>query len=671
MRGTGRVLWREYRSYVTSPWVFGVAAAFLLLTGLTFFVTADATREATLRWWFPNLAFVLLVTLPVISSRTLAEERRSGHLEVLYSHPVNPAAVVVGKWAAVSGLFTTLLIPTSAYVVLLSLWGQPDWPPILTSYAGAVLCILLFAAVGTLASALTSTAVAAGLAGFAALVLLQMADGTAFARPLSFQAHLENFARGAPELSDLVYFATGTFLCLVLGVLVQDARRALIRLRGLAVPAVLAVGSVAANFAVLPVNSTFDLTATGRYSLSATSRAVLRNLDREATITAFEAQNSGEAKDQRDLLERYRRVQPLIVYRIRDVERDRSQASELGVSGNGQAVVQVGSRREVVDPAIELYLTGALQRLARSRPQTLCSLAGHGERSLDEGGPAGFQSARVALEGNGFATRTIDLTVSPAIPPDCTVLGLFGPRVPVRQPEIAALRTFLDRDGRLLVLWDPDGPDLDALTAQYGLRLLPGIVVDPDRGLADDPRAVLVNDLPTESPVAKNVPGAFVVTAGGVTTAASAEQGLSVARVLQSSRSSWLELNPTVGEYQPELGDRGGPVVIGGAADLSRLVPDAAGRPNVHRTRLVAVADADWASGAFLNELGNRKLLGNLANWLAGEENLLAVGGENPDLRRLELTARNRSVMASVSLGALPGTAFVAGAGLWLRRRRR
>jgi ABC-type transport system involved in cytochrome c biogenesis permease component len=671
MTGTGRVSWREYRTYLTSPWVYGVATAFLLLTGLTFFVTADGTREATLRWWFPNLAFVLLVTLPVISSRTLAEERRTGHLDLLYAHPVDPAAVVVGKWAAVCGLFVTLLVPTLVYVGFLARWGHPDWPPLLTSYAGALFCILLFAAVGTLGSALTPTAVAAGLASFAVLVLLQMADSTTFARPLSFQAHLENFARGAPELSDFVYFVSGTFLCLVLAVFAQEAHRVITRLGGLVVPAALVAASVAVNFAVLPVNSAFDLTATGRYSLSGASRDVLRHLSTAVTITVFEGQNSGEAKDQRALLERYRREQPKIRYRMRDVERDRTEATELGVTDNGQAVVEVGARREVVDPAIELYLTGALQRLSRPHPQTLCSLTGHGERSLDEGGPAGFQTARIVLEANGFATRTIDLTASALIPPDCTVLGLLGPRVRLRQPEIDAVRAYLDHDGRLLVLWEPDGPDLDPLTSDFGLRLLPGIVVDPDRGVAGDPRAVLVNDFPTESPVAKNVPSAFVVTSGGVTTAASAQQGLSVAKVLQSSRASWLELNPAVAKYQPELGDRGGPVVIGGAADLSRVAPDAAGQPSIHRTRLVAMADADWASDAFVNELGNRQLLGNMANWLAGEEDVLAAGGENPDLRRLELTSHNRDVMASVSLGGLPGTACVIGVGLWLRRRGR
>jgi len=67
----------------------------------------------------------------------------------------------------------------------------------------------------------------------------------------------------------------------------------------------------------------------------------------------------------------------------------------------------------------------------------------------------------------------------------------------------------------------------------------------------------------------------------------------------------------------------------------------------------------------------DRRLLANGINWLAGEEDVVAVGGENPNLRRLALTPARRTLMGGVSIGGLPGLALVAGAGVWLRRRRR
>ncbi|MGH8999333.1 MAG: hypothetical protein ACRDY7_08080, partial [Acidimicrobiia bacterium] len=95
------------------------------------------------------------------------------------------------------------------------------------------------------------------------------------------------------------------------------------------------------------------------------------------------------------------------------------------------------------------------------------------------------------------------------------------------------------------------------------------------------------------------------------------------------------------------------------------------GGPSVARTRLVVVADADFAANALMEELDNRLLLANALNWLAGEEDLVAVGGVEPDLRRLELTAERRRLLGWASIAGLPGIAVMAGAVCWFRRRRR
>ena len=233
-------------------------------------------------------------------------------------------------------------------------------------------------------------------------------------------------------------------------------------------------------------------------------------------------------------------------------------------------------------------------------------------------------------------------------------------------------------NGRMLVLSEPGGPNLDAITTRWGLRLLPGIVFDPERALAGDPTSVLVNDFPTESPVSKGVDGAALVTAGGITTAASEDTGLTVSRVMESSPHSWLELNPaaTPATYEPDKGDRGGPVVLAGAADRSEVKANGetrlpSGGPSIARTRLLAFTDADWASNAVIDRLANARLLANGLNWLAGEEDLVAVGGVDHDRRRLDLTPSQRRLMGIGSICAIPAAVLLVGAGVWLRRRRR
>jgi hypothetical protein len=667
---------REYRAYLGSPWCYGIAVAFLALTGITFFVVTDAAREASLRLWFPNLAFVSTVTMPVVTSRTMAEEKRMRHLDVLLARPVAAAALVVGKWLGVLLLFLTFLAPSAVYLGFLAAWGRPDWPPIVTSYVGAVAIAALFAALGTLTSVLTTTPILAGLASFAVLIGLQLGGSTPGIESISYVEHLDAFARGAPRLTDVVYFVSAIAVCLGFATLWQQVRRTAVRLSKLVAPMTGLAVLASANWAVIPLDRVFDVTATGRFTLSRASREALANHPGPVTITAFEPTNSPLAKDDAVLFSQLRSIKHNLHYRVLDLDREQGEALRLGVDNYGQAAVEAQSRREVVSPITELSVVSALERLARRRPQTMCALSGHGERSLEDRAPAGYSTALEAIGINGASAKEIDLTVNQGIPAECTILALFDPKTALRGPEVEAVRGFLDRDGKMLVTAEPNGPDLASLTTPFGLRLLPGLVFDPARSVAGDPTALLVNNFPAVSPLTREVAGLAVPTAGGVTTAASPDRGLIVSPVMASSSSSWLSLEPATRRNDAGKGDRGGPVVLAGAADRSRVSPSGeervpSGGPKIDRTRLLVIADADWASNAFVGELANQTLLANAVNWLAGEEDLVAVRGIQTDLRRLALTPARRRLMGATTLGVIPGLAVAIGAGLLVRRRRR
>jgi ABC-2 type transport system permease protein len=684
LRGSLRIARRELRAYLVAPWAYGVAVIFLVLTGTIFFVVADGSREASLRFWFPNLAFVLIVTAPLVTSRLVAEEWRSRHLDILLARPISPAGLVVGKWLAAVGFFVLLLVPTFVYCVFLAFWGSPDWPPIVASYVGALLLVGFFAAVGIMASALTPTAVAAGLGAFAVLVVAQLATSVPAFRGFSFQPHLESFARGAPGAEDAVYFLTAIVAPLVVATAWQAVRRrgATLqrggRLRAAAVPAVVLGATLVLNLVPVPANARVDFTSSGRFTLSTQSKEVLRNVKQRAVVTAFAPEGTAQARDAEVLLAQFRRANSHIHTRVLDFAKAQGEALRLDAQDDGEVVVEVGDRKEVIAPPLEQLISSALQRLTRPMLQTLCALAGNGQRELDSELPPGLQLARLAIERNGISTRRLDLTVATSIPQECTILALAAPTAALLPAEIQLINDFMANHGRMLVLAEPGGPNLDAITTRWGLRLLPGIVFDPERALAGDPTSLLVNDFPTESPVAKGVDGAALVTAGGITTAASEDTGLSVAQVMQTSPSAWLDLEPqaTAARFEAEKGDRAGPIRLAGAADRSEVKPTgetrlATGGASIARTRLLAFADADWASNAFVDRLSNARLLANGLNWLAGEEDLVAIGGVDPDLRRLELTSSQRRSLGIGSIGAIPAAVLLVGAGGGRRRRRR
>lgn len=210
------ITWRELKTYFASPVAYVVSALFLLINGYLFAFILINGREASLRGVFSNTTFILLLLAPALTMRLLAEEQRMGTIELLLTAPVRDWQVVVGKFFGSLILFVVMLLgPTLYYVLILSLFGHPDYGPIITGYVGVLLLGASFLAIGVFASALTQNQIVAYFIGIAVLILLWIADaGSSFAgdnffgTALSYIAvtrHYNDFFGGVISTTDVVY----------------------------------------------------------------------------------------------------------------------------------------------------------------------------------------------------------------------------------------------------------------------------------------------------------------------------------------------------------------------------------------------------------------------------------------------------------------------------------
>lgn len=185
--------------------------------------------------------WMLMVTLPpLLTMRSISEEAKSGQLEFLLTAPVTDGAVVLGKHLAACAFLAVLWASVPLYGLVLELSGvSPDWGQLAMGYLGAVLVAGLFAAVGMLTSAASSTPLLAAFLGFVlnlALLLLPIGAGTVggevgrllqpVAERLNILQHLQaSFMRGAFDTGDLVFFLAWTGLFLFGSVRLVEARR--------------------------------------------------------------------------------------------------------------------------------------------------------------------------------------------------------------------------------------------------------------------------------------------------------------------------------------------------------------------------------------------------------------------------------------------------------------
>jgi ABC-2 type transport system permease protein len=234
MRNTWAIARRELASYFVSPVAYVVGALFLLISGFLFAVILGQSNEANMRGIFGNFAVIFLFIVPALTMRLLAEEQRTGTLELLLTAPVRDYELVLGKFLGVFLLLLILLAATLVYPAILVVADNPDRGPILAGYLGVVLAGAAFLAIGLFASSLTQNQIIAALLAFAILLLFWLADALGnftagrvgdFFRFLSLTRHFDEFPRGVIDTRHIIYFLSVIAAALFFTVQSVQARR--------------------------------------------------------------------------------------------------------------------------------------------------------------------------------------------------------------------------------------------------------------------------------------------------------------------------------------------------------------------------------------------------------------------------------------------------------------
>jgi ABC-2 type transport system permease protein len=234
MKNLWAVALRELRSYFLSPLAYVVIALFLALAGYLFALILANGREASLRGLVQNVSVLYLFIVPAISMRLLAEEQRTGTIELMLTNPVQEWEIVTGKFLASLMLVMVMLGLTLLYPLFLFIFGSPDRGPIITGYLGVLLQAAAFLSVGLWASSLTQNQIVAAIVSFALLLVLWLSDnlgqflGGTIGSIVSYTSvinHFQSFPQGVIQSNDVIYYVTLIAAGLVLSTLSLQSRR--------------------------------------------------------------------------------------------------------------------------------------------------------------------------------------------------------------------------------------------------------------------------------------------------------------------------------------------------------------------------------------------------------------------------------------------------------------
>jgi ABC-2 type transport system permease protein len=221
------LLLKEEKALFSSPIAYAVMTVFLLLMSYSFTLTLFLSHQPSLVHIFFQMFVLFMLTVPLITMRLLAEERKLRTIEVLLTSPVTELDIVLAKFVASMSLIVILLMLSGSYAVVLAIYGDPDWGPIYSGYLGLLLLGAALVGVGLLASALTSNQMIAALVSLSLFLLLWIIDSFGYLLPspfdalavnLSLSVHFKPFAVGSVYLSDVGFFLSVTLLTLFLSV---------------------------------------------------------------------------------------------------------------------------------------------------------------------------------------------------------------------------------------------------------------------------------------------------------------------------------------------------------------------------------------------------------------------------------------------------------------------
>ncbi len=683
MKAIWTIARRELKAMFDHPTGYILLVVFIAVNNFLFFRQAYMMHAASLRPMLDLLPWVFLFFAPAVTMRALAEEIRSGTLEVVLAQPITEAELLVGKYAG-QVLFLWLALALTLPVVLgLAFGADLEAGVIVAQYAGSALLAMGLAGVGVWASSLSRNQITAFIVGVAVMFLLVLVGLdpllvglppvlSAIAAQLGVLSHFQNIARGVIDLRDAVYFVTLAAVFLSLAYLALMTRKlapkgAEVKRLRLGV-ALLVAAMVVVNLFGRYIGGRLDLTPGKAYTLSRATKRLVGSLPDLVTIKVFSSQELPAEialiqRDLRDVLGDYRAAGK---GKIRVVYGDpasdstmRSETRNLGIPsvqfnvvGRAELQVKEGYLGVAVQYAgqaktipfvqrtddLEYQLTSFIRALTqKERPKVALATPGEDEQSGNT-----FQELRDGLNRN-YEVQSLFLGPDSAQLKDVKVLVVAGSPDSLSPVQRGQFATFLAGGGGALIM--ASGMRLPQQTMFATARPVPwndllrpyGVSVRPDMvyDLASNERVAMpaqfgriliqypywVRALSTHrSAVNQESDGIFLPWSSSLDTSG-ARKG-TVTPLFVSSRAAGVTVREAILEPNQHFPtDSLSSRVM--ALQVNPLAADTAGGPT---GRIVLIGSGDVTSDRNVrNAPENLSTALNAVDWLSQDESLIGI----------------------------------------------
>lgn len=420
----------------------------------------------------------------------------------------------------------------------------------------------------------------------------------------------------------------------------------------------------------------WDLTKTGRYTLSAQSKNIVKSLKKDISAIAFYRSDERTRQAMEDLLVEFSQLSPKLTFQFIDPDKQPGAAAKYGVTAYRTTLIRSGKNQQEVGFESEEKLINAIVKVTRDEIKSIYFLKGHGENDIADFQNSGYKAIKESIEKENYQVKELLLPGAVEVPNDCALLIVSGPKKDPLPDELARLTSYINRGGSLLFMLDPGTtPKLAEFLLGYGFRLGNDIIIDK---LSQVYGANYLVPVVTQYEKEHQITAEFnVMTFFPLARSVEVDRDPSkgVFPLALTGEASWGEtdrkaLEAGKAEYD-EKTEKKGPLSIAAVAvsDVSKKVEggDAAGK-KVY-SKFVVVGNSAFVNNTHVNLAGNKDFFLNIVNWLTEEAELISVRKKDANLTPLILTASQGRFIFWIPVVVVPSILLVVGVAVLTRRR--
>lgn len=702
---------RELKSYFRSFIGLLFIAVTLFFVGLYFFALNMLQGYPYFSYAVSSVVILFLISVPILTMRILAEEKRSKTDQLILTAPVSVGGIVMGKFLA---LLTIFAIPTGimcTYPLIMNSFGSVPltecYLAILAFFLYGMMCI----AIGVLISSLTESQVISSVLTFLVLFLAYMMSSicglisetgnllTKILGCLDMATPFSNLLNGTLDVQSVVYFVSMTVLALFLTVQSIQKRRYSMSVKNLSISAystgmiaVLAVIVVVVNIAVgeLPASwVSIDVTSEKLYSITDQTKEYLKTVDEDVNIYVI------VAEDSRDVtlghtLQRYEDASEHIHVEYIDPNvnpRFHSQYTDSSISMN--SVIVVSEKRSKVIDYSEIYettyeydsytggysgttsgydgegqLTSAIDYVLSDNMPKIYITEGHGEYSLST-------TFADALKKENVDYEVVNLLNYEAVPEDAECLFINAAMKDFSADDTQKVIDYLNRGGNVVLIvgyTEEETPNLDKIMEYAGISVAEGLVVEQNKDNYYMSPYYLLPKLDSATYTATIYGNYYIFApyAQGMIIDNEEAEGMSYKTFMFTSGEAYSKVdNSSLTSYEKSEGDIEGPFALAIEAEKTLEDGNVATLVAYSCEQLFTDSANDMVSGT------NLVMFTNTISGFVDHEVTISIPAKSLAVSYLTIPQSQAVLVGIITAIVLPVGCLATGFVIWFRRRKR